>query len=216
MNAGPVRPGRPPRADAAGRALRQRDRILDAAENCFIRDGFHAASMASIADAAGMSAGLIYRYFESKQAIVLAIIARQLAQQEQRLAALRSGGHLAQRATELWRDWSQRADTPMSAPLFLEMSALATRDDGIARAIADADRIGGARFHDWLRRQPGLAALDPPALEARALLLQCFIEGLAIRAVRAPDTDPAVVAEAARLATSMLDAGMPPAGGDAG
>ena len=63
---------------AQERAELQRGRILDAAQKCFIEHGFHAASMASIADTAGMSAGLIYRYFENKSAIILAIVQRQL------------------------------------------------------------------------------------------------------------------------------------------
>jgi len=54
------------------RAAKQRERILDAAEACFIRHGFHAASMAHIAQTADMSAGLIYRYFDGKAAIVKA------------------------------------------------------------------------------------------------------------------------------------------------
>ena len=60
------------------RSRQQRDRILQAAQQCFIKDGFHAASMANIADTAGMSAGLIYRYFASKSDIILAIIGEEL------------------------------------------------------------------------------------------------------------------------------------------
>ena len=66
----------PARPRAAARADLQRARILDAAQRCFVESGFHAATMAKIAETAGMSAGLIYRYFESKNAIVLAIIER--------------------------------------------------------------------------------------------------------------------------------------------
>ncbi len=53
------------------RAEAQRDRILCAALKCFIEHGFHAASMANIAETAQMSAGLMYRYFDNKNAIVL-------------------------------------------------------------------------------------------------------------------------------------------------
>ena len=68
-------------ATASGKADLQRDRILHAAQCCFIEHGFHAASMASIAATAEMSAGLIYRYFASKNEIIVAIIDRQLALQ---------------------------------------------------------------------------------------------------------------------------------------
>ncbi|MGB7480675.1 MAG: TetR/AcrR family transcriptional regulator, partial [Burkholderiaceae bacterium] len=63
---------------AEARAQAQRQRILAAAEKCFIERGFHAASIANIADTAQMSPGLIYRYFSSKSEIILAIIELQL------------------------------------------------------------------------------------------------------------------------------------------
>lgn len=50
---------------AAARAETQRLRILDAAQRCFIAHGFHAASVSGIAAEAGISQGLMYRYFES-------------------------------------------------------------------------------------------------------------------------------------------------------
>ena len=52
------------------RAEAQRERILAAAQQCFIRRGFHAAGMAAIAEVAGMSPGLIYRYFRDKQEVL--------------------------------------------------------------------------------------------------------------------------------------------------
>ena len=48
----------PPRALQA-KAHRQRQRILDAAEKCFIESGFHAATMAHIATTADISPGLM-------------------------------------------------------------------------------------------------------------------------------------------------------------
>src|ERR1700744_4297457 len=69
----------------AGRAALQRERILDAAEKCFISSGFHAAGMARVAETAGISAGLIYRYFDSKESLVKAIIMRQLESEGSRV-----------------------------------------------------------------------------------------------------------------------------------
>src|SRR3546814_19480203 len=53
------------------RTLAQRERILCAAQKCFVEHGFHAASMASIAETAEMSAGLLYRSFQKDNAIIL-------------------------------------------------------------------------------------------------------------------------------------------------
>jgi AcrR family transcriptional regulator len=57
---------------------------------CFIEHGFHAASMANIAEAAQMSAGLMYRYFDNKNAIVLAIVERQLEEKRAGIRQLHS------------------------------------------------------------------------------------------------------------------------------
>ena len=51
----------------------QTRRILDAAKACFRRHGFQGASMHQICAEAGMSPGALYRYFESKEAVVEAI-----------------------------------------------------------------------------------------------------------------------------------------------
>jgi AcrR family transcriptional regulator len=51
----------------------KRAEIVAAARRCFSRDGFHQTSMPDIAAAAGVSAGAPYRYFASKEEIILTI-----------------------------------------------------------------------------------------------------------------------------------------------
>ncbi|MFC5835086.1 TetR/AcrR family transcriptional regulator [Nonomuraea insulae] len=51
----------------------KRAEIVAAARRCFSRDGFHQTSMPDIAAEAGVSAGAPYRYFASKEEIILAI-----------------------------------------------------------------------------------------------------------------------------------------------
>src|SRR6266567_462692 len=50
--------------------------ILDAALVCFAKRGFHQASMHDISAEAGISVGLIYRYFENKDAVISAMADR--------------------------------------------------------------------------------------------------------------------------------------------
>ncbi len=66
----------------------RRAEILDAAERCFVRAGFHQTSMQAICAEAGMSAGNLYRYFPSKEAIIAAITERDLAQAAADFAAV--------------------------------------------------------------------------------------------------------------------------------
>ncbi len=51
----------------------RRDQILSAARRCFLRDGFHATSMQDLFAESGLSAGAVYRYFASKDDVILAI-----------------------------------------------------------------------------------------------------------------------------------------------
>lgn len=57
----------------AERREANRAHIVAAARRCFARDGFHQTSMPDIAVEAGVSAGAPYRYFASKEEIILAI-----------------------------------------------------------------------------------------------------------------------------------------------
>ena len=178
-----------PATRAATHAEAQRDRILSAAQRCFVEHGFHAASMANIAESSGMSAGLIYRYFHSKQEIILAIIERQLDQRRADIARLSHSSDLVAGAVDLfvqWRDADQRA------ALFLEMTAEASRNPQIAEALRKADLVSRDDFRSWLTRSAEHGGLGLPndLTEPRAIALQSLVEGLAIRAVREPDLDP--------------------------
>lgn len=53
--------------------LARRSQIMQAAIECFSRQGFHRTTMQDIIAEAGLSVGSIYRYFESKEEIVAAI-----------------------------------------------------------------------------------------------------------------------------------------------
>jgi TetR/AcrR family transcriptional regulator, transcriptional repressor of aconitase len=56
----------------------RREQILSAARRCFLRDGFHATSMQDLFAEAGMSSGAVYRYFASKDEMILAIAAENM------------------------------------------------------------------------------------------------------------------------------------------
>ena len=56
----------------------RRNQVLCAAADCFRRKGYHGAGMAEISKTAGMSAGHIYNNFTNKEAIIEAIIQRNM------------------------------------------------------------------------------------------------------------------------------------------
>ena len=186
----PISSDRTPSAEDgfSERALVQRERILLAAERCFVRSGFHAASMSEIASTARMSPGLIYRYFESKNAIIMAIIERQLADSSRRIEQ-QAQDDLVELMMLALDHWQNREYGPFRSALFLEMAAEASRHEDIARTLQAADEIIRERVQQALKRDAARrgCALGDDQLRAHTLLLQCLIEGLAVRVIREPD-----------------------------
>lgn len=64
-----------------------RNAILDAAAKTFARKGYHAATIADLAMAAGLGKGTLYLYFSSKEAVAEAMVARYLRNMADRLRA---------------------------------------------------------------------------------------------------------------------------------
>jgi AcrR family transcriptional regulator len=182
------------------RTQMQCGRILDAAEQCFIKYGFHAASMANISEAAQMSAGLIYRYFANKNAIILAIIERQLLIMRADMSALRSGSDFTALIGELFASWQRGAQKGMSPALYLEMSAEAGRDPQIAEAVRSFDRAVANEFCAWLKQTASADGQEVTDDEVRQsdFAVKCFIDGLALRTIREPKLDPAFVMESVK------------------
>lgn len=179
-----------PRAAAAARsrAARQRERILDAAEICFIQSGFHGASMADVATTAGMSAGLIYRYFDGKSAIVKAIIERHIESDECKAIGLKSSADVINSMLDIFERWRRGDDPKFNPVLLLELSAEASRDAQIAKAVRSSDQIIGGDIAQALRccAQANGVALTAADARSSAVVLQCLMEGMAMRVVRDP------------------------------
>ncbi len=173
------------------RALKQRERILEAARSCFVKRGFHGASIADIAHEADMSPGLMYRYFANKHAIIKAIIDRQLDSGRKALEEIKSSEDLVEGIVNAIEGWRSGSADQMSAPLFLEISAEATRDPDIAATVQEADQLIKDHLLETMRRTTISKTIyqDPRRANARILLLLSVVHGLAIRACREPHFD---------------------------
>ncbi len=177
----------------------QRERILVAAQKRFVEHGFHGASMANIADTAGMSAGLIYRYFAGKSEIIRAIVEHQLAMLLEDINLKRKVDMTA----ELIASFDRCGDSQtrgMNPALLLEMSAEATRDPSIAASLDGFDKTLRAALVRWLTddAEVGGCALAEPVARQRALMIQLLFEGLKVRQTREPDLDRGLLEDALR------------------
>jgi AcrR family transcriptional regulator len=193
-------------AAATARTARQRERILEAAERCFIEHGFHAASMAHIAATAGMSAGLIYRYFSAKNEIVQAIVQRHLESDGcPAMRRLNTKDDFCTETLRMFEHWRRRDNPCMNAALMLELTAEAARDPEIAQIVRDKDQTVNQDLVTAVQRAARAEGvrLTTAAAYMRAVVMHCVVEGLACRAVRDPDLS----ARALRpLLTKVIDA----------
>ncbi len=173
------------------RALKQRERILEAARTCFVKRGLHGASIADIAQEAGMSPGLMYRYFANKHAIIKAIIDRQIESGRKALEEIKSSKDLVEGILNAIEGWRGDSADQMSAPLFLEISAEATRDPEIAATVQEADQLIRDHLLQTMRRTTTSKTVyeDPRRAHSRITLLMCMVHGLAVRSCREPHFD---------------------------
>jgi AcrR family transcriptional regulator len=70
-----------------------RDAILTAAKSVFGEHGFEKAKMVDIAKRAGMAAGTLYNYFESKEQIFQSLVEGQIEEAHRRFAQAAERGH---------------------------------------------------------------------------------------------------------------------------
>jgi AcrR family transcriptional regulator len=78
----------PRRSPSSGREEKKaevRRRILEAAKEIFFRDGFMDANLDEIAEIAGVAKGTLYRYFDNKAQIYLAVLSRKARRFEKKL-----------------------------------------------------------------------------------------------------------------------------------
>ncbi len=181
----------------------RRGHILAAAERAFVRQGFHAATMHDVAEEAGMSAGNIYRYFKSKEALVEGICTLDKADRAQNFLAVASSQSIIEAIIE-GVSAHLLAKPREKMLMILEIWAEAGRNPKIAEIgqAIDADVLHGLRELVAAAKTKGEAAasLDP---EFAARVIFTLVGGLFKR--RAHEPHFRVAAEAA-MARSVLNA----------
>jgi AcrR family transcriptional regulator len=171
----------------------RRAEILAAAQRCFVRSGFHGASMQEICGEAGMSPGNLYRYFPSKEALIAGIAERDRAEVGASFAQV----DLAQGLFNVLEGMARHYFTrwPMERVLLCtEVMSEARRNPEIARISAEFD----ADVRRWLKDmlQAAAARGDIPAgvdLDAAITMLMLITDGLWWRRALEPGFDPAAV-----------------------
>jgi AcrR family transcriptional regulator len=177
-------------------AQRQSDRraeILDAAQRCFVRSGFHGASMQDICAEAGMSPGNLYRYFPSKEALIAGIAERDRAEVAQEFArADLSQGFFKILEGMAQHHFAQRPDHQVA--MCTEIMAEARRNPEIARICATFDADVHKRLVDLMRAAAGHGDItDDVDFDAVASMLMIIADGVWWRRALDRNFEPAAV-----------------------
>lgn len=115
------------------------ERMLTAAEQVFAEAGYSGATMASIAQRAGISTGNIYRYFDNKEALFSAILPDAFADTFRRLLKRRLSGLVdASDMTELGQEARTQADELLRFWIAHRL-----------KVVIILDRAEGSRFADF-------------------------------------------------------------------
>ncbi|HZS83029.1 MAG TPA: TetR/AcrR family transcriptional regulator [Stellaceae bacterium] len=172
------------------RVEERRRQIRRAALTCFRRSGFHQASMAEICDEAGMSPGNLYRYYDSKEAIIEAICEDERRELTRRFAAVGSSADLLDAMLELAGDAMAASTQPGKRRLAIEILAEAVRNRRVGEIVRQHNAALLAVCVETIERAQALGQADPgldPAIAAS--LLMGAAEGLGIRLALQPHLD---------------------------
>ncbi len=161
----------------------RRNQIILAAWECFARSGYYQTKMQDIAREAGISAGAIYRYFPSKEAVLKAISERSLERDLDLMERARATEEEPIAALELlslaMRSVFQEPGFETLARMNVELRPEFLRNDDLKRSMRKNLRVmlaaASLLISDAKRKGQIKPNVDPEAL---AMLALCFNEGL--------------------------------------
>src|SRR6056297_848690 len=180
----------------------RRDHILDVAASCFARNGYHATSMHMICREADVSAGALYTYFDSKEALIAGICERDRAEFSDRFEAVateRELGDVMGQLDNVAQHYFVEAPHEKLA-MMVEIGAEAMRNQSVRDVFLACDQNIEECFVSLFDRLKAEGRIAPDvATKELASLLQIIGDGLLWRRATHPEFDgakmlPAVLA----------------------
>ncbi len=184
--------------------LARREHILDTAEKCFAQHGFHATTMQMICRAAGISAGALYIYFDSKEALIAGICERDRSAFSERFAGVAESTDVIAALNELASHYFVD-EARYKLAMTVEIGAESTRNDAVREMFRACDDTIGDSLTTLLERLEADDRIVPalPATEA-AKLMQIIGDGLLWRRAIDPEFDGAAMLPSVLALVAML------------
>src|SRR6266567_2034659 len=165
----------------------RRSQILDAALVCFAKRGFHQTSMHDISAEAGISVGLIYRYFENKDAVISAMADRHKKEIQEILERAQQASNLLESLEILFTAHCGETEPQVISAFVVDLFAEASRNPRVADLVRDVCETTMTGVTDLIARSPEAKAsgLTPHEL---AELIFAVSDGTLMRDVLLPDS----------------------------
>src|SRR5919108_4230887 len=171
-----------PMTSQAEPALDRKTQILDAAILCFARRGFHQTSMHDISAEAGISVGLIYRYFQNKEAVIAAMADRHKKQIHEILERARQAPNLRESLETLFTAHCGESEPHVTAAFVVDLFAEASRNTHVAELVRDVCETSMSGVTDLIARSPEGKASDLSPHEMAELIF-AVSDGMLLRGV---------------------------------
>jgi AcrR family transcriptional regulator len=187
----------------------RREQILEAARRCVLRNGFHRTSMQDVIAEARLSVGAVYRYFPSKNDIIIGIADMYAGQVAESFATLvedpdRSLVEVMQDAVDVVEENTTGPDG--LARIAVQVWAEAMRDETMAALTDRVYALLRGNFVRLARRAVATGELPPDTdPEASGAALFALVLGYVVQRLLTGKPDP----EPYRAAVRTLLAGTP-------
>lgn len=132
----------------------RRAQILEAAMVCFAKHGFHQASMHDISAEAGISVGLIYRYFANKEAVIAAMAERHKSEIHDLLERAQQAASLFESLEILFTAHCSESSPKVLSAFVVDLYAEASRNPQIADLVRDVLQTAMDGVTDLIARSP--------------------------------------------------------------
>lgn len=145
----------------------RREHILNAAELCFARSGFHRTTMQDICREAQVSPGALYLYFDSKEALIAGLCERDRSAFAERFSGLATAPDVIEALGALARHYF--AEEPAHKRLMcIEIGLEATRNPRVGEIVQSVDAFVLNSFESLFRRLEAEGRIAP-TLDAATL-----------------------------------------------
>jgi AcrR family transcriptional regulator len=167
--------------------LDRRTQILDAALVCFAQRGFHQTSMHDISAEAGISVGLIYRYFANKEAVISAMADRHKNEIQEVLERARQAPSLLESLDILFTAHCCENEPRVLSAFVVDLYSEASRNVRVAELVRDVLQTSMDGVTDLIAGSPeGRSAANGLKPHEMAELIFAVARGMLMRDVLQP------------------------------